>query len=157
MAKSDVVEDLAVLISGVTGRTWEREYLFANKRNLACCPTFMTEYSVPRPRLYRFDFALPDLMMAVEYEGGVGQQTVAHSSVSGIIRDIEKHRLATMLGWMLLRFHSKEVRDGVAARRVEQAYDLRRWRNDADDEFYRLTAAPSLIRAGLAVPWDNAE
>jgi hypothetical protein len=134
---------------------WEREYRFADATHLACCPIFMTEYTVPRPRKYRFDFASPRLMLAVEYEGGVGRGDVGHTSVSQIKRDIEKSRLAAMLGWWVLRFHHDDVRGGQALFLLDALFDVRlgSW-GTKDDQFYRPEFVDGLITAGLAVPWE---
>lgn len=150
-------EQLGSLADLVTGKVWIREFLFANKRNLVCCPTFMTEYSVPRPRLYRFDLALPSLMIALEYEGGVGRGDVGHTSIAAIKRDIEKSRLAAMLGWAMLRFHADEVSSGLAARVIQDLSDLRRWQGVEMGEFYRPTSKDALIRNGMAVSWGGED
>lgn len=53
-------------------------------------------------RDWRFDFAWPEQMVAVECEGGIYTRQ-AHGSISGILRDIEKYNAATSLGWRVFR------------------------------------------------------
>lgn len=54
-------------------------------------------------RRWRFDFAWPSLMVAVEIEGGI---FVAgrHVRPSGFIKDCEKYNAAAANGWLVLRF-----------------------------------------------------
>lgn len=53
-------------------------------------------------RKYRFDYAYPNIKLAIEIEGGIYSRQ-SHGSITGILRDIEKYNLATMLGWRVLR------------------------------------------------------
>jgi very-short-patch-repair endonuclease len=65
-------------------------------------PVVQKEFRFHPTRQWRFDFAFPGLKFAIEVEGGVftGQ---AHSSISGILRDIEKYNEAAKLGWTIYR------------------------------------------------------
>jgi very-short-patch-repair endonuclease len=54
-------------------------------------------------RKFKFDYAIPELKIAIEQEGGVYTKQ-AHGSVTGILRDIEKYTLAASCGWVILRF-----------------------------------------------------
>jgi hypothetical protein len=92
------------------------------------------EYRFWPGRRFRFDLAWPDLMLAFEIEGGVfghsraptcpncGQKPRgAHSSVTGILRDIEKYNEAMLRGWMVQRVLPQDVHTGVALNKVERA------------------------------------
>ena len=59
-------------------------------------------------RKFKFDFAYPELKIAIEIEGGVFTKG-AHGSISGILRDIEKYNLAVLNGWSVLRFLPDEM------------------------------------------------
>jgi len=59
------------------------------------------EYMFHPTRRWRFDACVPSVMVAVEVEG-----------------DIEKYNAATALGWHLLRFVWKDVRDGSATKQI---------------------------------------
>jgi len=73
-------------------------------------PTPQTEYVFLPDRKFRFDFSwhspggIAPSKVALEVEGGIFRRgRGAHSSVSGILRDIEKYNLAVLNGWMVLR------------------------------------------------------
>lgn len=84
-------------------------------------PAWLVEHRLPRPTLehefhptrnWRFDYAWPEHMLALEIEGGVFGGTDpatgrrykgAHSSVTGILRDMEKYSEGAVLGWRILR------------------------------------------------------
>lgn len=59
-------------------------------------------------RKWKFDFAYPDKMVAIEIEGGVWVAG-RHNSAAGFIKDCEKYNTATSLGWRVLRFPSTEI------------------------------------------------
>lgn len=61
------------------------------------------EYQFAPPRLWRFDFADPESMTAIEVDGGlfVGGR---HSTGAGIVKDMEKLNHAVLRGWKVLRF-----------------------------------------------------
>lgn len=69
-------------------------------------------------RMWRFDYAIPDKMIAVEVEGGVFKarsfvdkktgfiKTTTggrHTSGAGFLKDMEKYNTATSMGWRILR------------------------------------------------------
>lgn len=62
------------------------------------------EYRFLPPRRWRFDFAWPRYMVAVEIEGlgrgGLGR----HQRVDGFRKDLEKYNHAAFNGWLVLRF-----------------------------------------------------
>jgi very-short-patch-repair endonuclease len=66
------------------------------------------EYQFNEKRKWRFDFAIIELKIAVEYEGGIWLQGGgAHSRPANIERDIAKYNLAQSEGWKVVRVHSK--------------------------------------------------
>jgi len=82
-------------------------------------------------RKWRFDFAWPDLMLAVEVEGGAESHGTAnkqgvirksgHLTVSGFRKDCEKYNEAEILGWHVLRFSGAMIKDGTAIATIERA------------------------------------
>jgi very-short-patch-repair endonuclease len=62
-----------------------------------------TEYRFHPKRLWRFDFAYPDLKIAVEFEGAIWSNG-RHNRGSGFIKDCEKYNEATLMGWKILRY-----------------------------------------------------
>jgi hypothetical protein len=61
------------------------------------------EYHFHPQKKYRFDFAFPKLMIAIEMEGGVYSRG-RHTRGQGYKADLEKYNEATRLGWKLYRF-----------------------------------------------------
>ena len=78
----------------------------------------IVELQFHRPRLWRFDFAWALPQIALEMEGGVFgytdehgefQSKGAHSSIAGILRDIDKYNAAQVAGWTVLRVVPSEL------------------------------------------------
>jgi len=74
---------------------------------------FMPEYLFHPIRRWRFDFAHPGTMVAIEIEGGTwgyrdrltGQMKVGrHATGKGMADDMEKYNAAAELGWRVLRY-----------------------------------------------------
>ena len=60
-------------------------------------------------RKWRFDFAWPELKLAIEVNGGGGRGR--HNSVTGATADAEKMNAAQLLGWRVLIYTCKSVLD----------------------------------------------
>ncbi len=71
-------------------------------------------------RKWRFDLAWPDLLIAVEVEGGiwVGGR---HVRGAGYEADCEKYNEAQLAGWMVLRFTPGMIKKGKAGGVIEKA------------------------------------
>jgi hypothetical protein len=65
-------------------------------------------------RRFAFDFAWPDLKLAVEVQGGIFLPKGAHTSGAGVTRDCEKAALALLEGYRTLAVTGAMVRDGRA-------------------------------------------
>lgn len=66
-------------------------------------------------RKWEFDFAWPDVLIAVEIEGGIWRKGGgAHSHPTNILRDIEKYNHAARAGWRIFRFTTDMVDSGEA-------------------------------------------
>ncbi len=63
---------------------------------------FEKEYRFHPSRQWRFDYACPELKIAVEVEGGVWTQG-RHTRGAGFMGDIEKYNAASSMGWVLIR------------------------------------------------------
>lgn len=66
------------------------------------------EYQFAENRGWRFDFAWPDLKVAVEVEGGVWSQG-RHTRGQGFIDDCEKYSAAAEFGWLVLRYTERDL------------------------------------------------
>ena len=81
-------------------------------------------------RRWRFDFADPGSLIAVEIEGlnyeGAGKKTKLggrHVSVKGFKEDCEKYNEAAVLGWRVLRVTVEMVKSGKALQYIERMYE----------------------------------
>ena len=73
-------------------------------------------------RRWRFDFAWPDLMLAVEVDGGAWVPGGGrHTRGAGFAADHDKFNRATLLGWRVLRFTSRHLEDGSALADLAEA------------------------------------
>lgn len=80
------------------------------------------EFRFAAPRRWRFDFAWPGQMLALEIEGLVrpGEKS-RHTTNDGYRKDIEKYNMATLMGWRVIRADQKMVNSGQALKLVEIA------------------------------------
>ena len=102
MKKLSEGEETFALHCKAYGLTPEREYRFA-----------------PTGR-YRFDFAFPEAMIAVEIEGGTWSKG-RHTRPKGFEEDCRKYNLAAIFGWRVLRFTSDMV---YSAEAINTTYAL---------------------------------
>lgn len=87
------------------------------------------EYVFAPPRRWRFDFAWPELQVAVEIEGGVwanrDDQVGRHLTGKGFVADAEKYNEAAIAGWLVLRLTPKVVESGAGLTLLERALQAR--------------------------------
>ncbi len=95
------------------------------KRSLKIKPVY--EYLFHKPeegkkrRLWRFDFAWPELMIAVEIEGGTySVKKSRHTTGKGFDADCIKYNCATEQGWRVFRYSTKQVMDSVAINQIKR-------------------------------------
>ncbi len=111
------------------------EETFAYHLKIAGLPEPKREYKFHDVRKWRFDFAWPELMIAVEVEGVThfgnnknGTMKIGrHQTAKGYEADCEKYNAAALAGWKVFRFTQKQVRQGIALQTVETAIKL--WRH----------------------------
>lgn len=80
-------------------------------------PAPETEWLFHPTRKWRFDYAWPKDLVALEVEGGVWTRG-RHVRGAGYLKDIEKYNAAQLLGWTVLRCTPQtahEVRDLLVA------------------------------------------
>jgi len=102
MTKSELEETLALLIRAEGLPEPVREYMFAKSIG----------------RKWRFDFAWPDLQVAVECEGGTWAGG-RHVRGGGYAKDLEKYNQAVLMGWLCLRFTRDMIEDGTAIEMIK--------------------------------------
>ena len=71
---------------------------------------FIPEYRFDDKRKFRFDWAIPDHMIAVEYEGIFSEKS-GHTTLSGYTKDVIKYNLAAKKGWKVLRYTADNYLD----------------------------------------------
>lgn len=65
--------------------------------------SYETEFRFDDVRNFRFDWAIPSLKIACEYEGIFSAKS-RHTTVSGFSEDCTKYNLAIANGWKVLRY-----------------------------------------------------
>lgn len=122
---------------------WEREYRFGAMAAGGPGKGLRARLSAAGLCDWRFDFALPELSLAVEIEGithygrtrGGKMALGRHQSATGIEGDLQKYDAAMRLGWTVYRCSQHMVRAGHAVETiailVEQAAQQRGQVDDA--------------------------
>lgn len=109
---------------------------------------FVTEHRFCK-RMWRFDFAIPELMIAIECEGGIftnGRHTRGRAYES----DMEKYNAAALLGWRVLRFSGDMIKNGYAARIIGRTIAEMR---TMQERFWNVPVSEYLLsRALLDIP-----
>jgi very-short-patch-repair endonuclease len=72
-------------------------------------PTLSYEFRFCPTRRWRADFCHEASKVIIEIEGAVYCRGKGHSSVGGILRDIEKYNEMTLLGYRLIRLHNLTI------------------------------------------------
>ncbi|APS51736.1 hypothetical protein AVI51_13345 [Piscirickettsia salmonis] len=80
------------------------------------------EYRFHKTRKWRFDFAWPDLKIAVEVEGGTYSQG-RHTRGKGFEADCEKYNTATESGWLVFRYSTQQVSQYIAIRQLKRVLE----------------------------------
>lgn len=104
---SPLEERMAVILRSLTqdtSLTFEREYKFHPTRN------------------WRADFAIVDLHILIEVEGGVFSGG-RHTRGVGFTNDCEKYNEAALHHWMVLRFTGEQIKNGMAWKMIERAIE----------------------------------
>jgi hypothetical protein len=92
-------------------------------------PPYARELQFAPPRRWRFDFAWPDQMVALEVEGITSfgrnkdgtMRLGRHQSANGFEKDCEKYNEALLGGWRVVRVTGAMVGDGRALQYIERA------------------------------------
>ncbi len=100
----------------------ELEATFALQLRAEGLPEPEREYRFHPTRRWRFDFAWPEKMLAVEIEGGTWSRG-RHTRGAGFEADCEKYNAATLLGWRVLRFTRKHIASWTALEDVAIALE----------------------------------
>lgn len=71
---------------------------------------YVKEHRFHKVRKFRFDYAVPEKMLAIEYEGLMSAKS-RHTTISGFSKDTTKYNLAQNEGWTVLRYTALTYRD----------------------------------------------
>lgn len=85
-------------------------------------PQAHREFRFHPVRKWRFDFAWPAYMIAVEIEGAVWSGG-RHTRGKGFTEDCHKYNQATHLGWRIYRFTTEMVNSGEALQTIEADFE----------------------------------
>ena len=81
---------------------FDRAEVFLRALEVRGLPRPEREWKFEVKRRWRFDYAWPQQMIALEVEGGVWTGG-RHTRGAGFLKDVEKYNRAAVLGWRLLR------------------------------------------------------
>ena len=76
-------------------------------------------------RRWRIDFAVIDLKIGIEIEGGVWSGG-RHTRGKGFIDDMEKYNAAVTLGWVILRFTPQDLNKITTFETVKKVVELKK-------------------------------
>ena len=97
------------------GSALEAELALQFRLNSVRC---VTEYRFNPDRRWRFDFAWPELLFAVEVEG-VTYEGGRHQRVEGFENDLDKYQSAMLRGWCVYRVTRKQIKNLDALNTVQ--------------------------------------
>jgi very-short-patch-repair endonuclease len=78
------------------------------------------EYKFHNIRKWKFDFAIPSKLLAIEVEGGTWSGS-RHTSGEGYLADCRKYSEAAVMGWRVIRATTEMVMSGEAIELVLRA------------------------------------
>lgn len=85
----------------------------------ACKISFEQEYKFHPKRKWRADFLIIGTKILVEVEGGIWSGG-RHTRGKGYIGDMEKYNSAAMMGFIVLRFSTEQVKSGLEVQQIEK-------------------------------------
>lgn len=85
------------------------------------------EYHFTRLRQWRFDFAWEDMMIVVDYQGGIFmKKKSSHTAPGKYINDCEKISEASVKGYIVIVTNANLVASGVTLDQIKRAFEKRR-------------------------------
>ena len=85
----------------------------------------VAEHKFHDTRKWRIDFAIIDLKIGIEIEGGVWSGG-AHTRGKGFIEDMEKYNAAVTFGWVILRFTPQDLHKITTFETVKKVVELKK-------------------------------
>ena len=99
---------------------------FAQQIKAYGLPTPEREFLFHPTRRWRFDFAWPQFMVAVEVDGAVWTSG-RHTRGKGFEADAEKLNAAQALGWRVYRYTATRIRSGCAVAEIRVTLERAAW------------------------------
>jgi len=84
---------------------------------------YVAEFRFYKKRRWRSDFAIPDLRILIEVEGGIWSGG-RHTRGAGFTNDCEKYNTASLMGYIVLRFTPEQIESSYARRTIRKAIDI---------------------------------
>lgn len=84
------------------------------------CGIVVREFRFAPERKYAADYALPQIQVLIEIEGGVFTAG-RHTRATGYVQDLEKYNLAQSMGYRVYRFTPEQVKKGLAMQFLRKA------------------------------------
>jgi len=103
----------------------EREYRFAAMATGGVGKGVRQRLKTEGLKDWRFDFAWPELMLAVEVEGG-GWINGKHNRGEGFLADLKKYGAAQRMGWTIYRTAGELIKSGEAVHTIKQLINAKR-------------------------------
>lgn len=110
-----------MMVSKTKGGQSYLEKLVAIQIKEAALPEPVRQHKFWPGRQFAFDFAWPEVNLALEVEGGLGNPRSGHRSYNGIHRDIKKGNEALLLGWRVLRVTTTDVNEKKVVELIRRA------------------------------------
>ena len=82
-------------------------------------PEFVKEHKFNQVRKWRFDYAIVNHKIGIEFEGAVWANG-RHTRGRGYIKDIEKYNAAIFDGWTLIRFSYEHIKTPYFENTIKQ-------------------------------------
>jgi len=86
------------------------EFILMSFKQKELISDYVVEHQFDNKRRYRFDWAIIDLKLAIEYEGIFSDKS-RHTSVNGFSNDCIKYNLAVSQGWRIFRYTALNYQD----------------------------------------------
>ena len=86
------------------------EFILKAFQQQGLIPKYVKEHQFDLQRKFRFDYAVPELKLAIEYEGLMSEKS-GHTTVDGYSKNCSKYNLATAQGWKVLRYTALNYSD----------------------------------------------
>jgi hypothetical protein len=103
---------------------FDRAEVFLRALEVRGLPRPECEWKFDAKRRWRFDYAWPQQMVALEVEGGVWTGG-RHTRGAGFVKDMEKYSRAAVLGWRLLRVTPDKLVSAGTFEMIGQIFCLR--------------------------------